>query len=386
VDNTGAITLAGGTLDANDVTSSGAITGFGLLETATPGGAIVNNGLITASGGAITIGSALSGTGTLAFGTGGSFVLDQPGAVTATLASPIAGDTLDLVGVTGATAAISGGAVVVSLAGGGTDSFTIAGSTAGETVGLLPDGQGGSDLVFANLAVASLSGSPVSFGNVHVGGTDTATLSVTNDAAISAFTEYLDASLSGATGAVSGSGSVTGLAAGATDATDLVITLNTAASGEAAGAITVSLTSDGTGIDGNAPVLIGTETVNASGAVYAYAAPDLASTSVNLGTVRVGGTLSGSVSLADGTTASQYQESLVYSASGAGSGAGTIASGGSALVGHRDPQPHLHRHRHGWPGRYRPGQPDRDCHRHRLSGGRGAIRHHHHQLRQCPCR
>jgi hypothetical protein len=73
--------------------------------------------------------------------------------------------------------------------------------------------------------------------------------------------------------------------------------------------------------------------------LFALAQPNLSATSINLGSVRVGGTLAaGTITLSDGANASAYQESLVYAATGPSgltlTGArGTIASGGSAALG-----------------------------------------------------
>lgn len=333
--NVGAITLAGGTLDANGFTNGagGTVAGFGLLDTVTAGGTLVNNGLITASGGTLVIGSALSGSGTLAIGAGATLVLDQAGAETNAI-SAAAGDVLDLAGIAGATAQLSGGILTVSLAGGGTDSFVMPGS-AGLTVGTSSDGAGGTDLTFFNLATASLATTTVNFGNVHVGDVVSAGLSVTNGAAAGLFSEALDAMLGGATGGATGSGSFSGLAGGATDGSDLMVGLNTSSDGVVSGTVSVSLASDGSGIDGNGTTTLNSDVVNVTGTVWAYAAPTISTTTLELGAVRVGGTLAGGFSLGNGVVADAYQESLLYALTGlaGGSGSGTIVSGGGVVIG-----------------------------------------------------
>jgi hypothetical protein len=80
--------------------------------------------------------------------------------------------------------------------------------------------------------------------------------------------------------------------------------------------------------------------VNVSGAVYAFAAPNLSTNTLNFGAARVGDTaIAQSLTLGDGSSVNAFQESLVYNV-GPGpasvsfsNGSGTIASGGSVTVG-----------------------------------------------------
>ena len=91
-------------------------------------------------------------------------------------------------------------------------------------------------------------------------------------------------------------------------------------------------------MDGLGTTALGTQTVDVSGAVYAYAAPKFSATTLDLD-ARVGAASpSGTFSLADGTTASAYQEALIYQFGTIAhfpltNAAGTIASGGTAGIG-----------------------------------------------------
>jgi hypothetical protein len=88
-------------------------------------------------------------------------------------------------------------------------------------------------------AVAQANTTVVDFGIVHRGDAVAERgVSVTNAATISAANDSLRASLGGASAGFTASGTVTGLAAGATDATSLRVGLNTAAAGVFAGTAT----------------------------------------------------------------------------------------------------------------------------------------------------
>jgi hypothetical protein len=126
-----------------------------------------------------------------------------------------------------------------------------------------------------NLATASAVGT-VNFSIVHVGDgvSDqvTKTVSVTNTAIVDSFSENLDATIGGASAPFIASGGFTELAAGATNAANLLVTLNTGTAGVFnAGTATITATSDGTGIDTLGTTGIGTRTVALTGTVDNYA-------------------------------------------------------------------------------------------------------------------
>ena len=275
--------------------------------------------------GAVRAGGALSGT--LALSNGGAASAYQESLVY----------TLNGVGSASGTIASGGSTSIgVSLATG--TSGTI---TAGGTLGLVSTGLGTSGLADTTLgsdavsvtgtvyqtALATLSANAISFGNVHVGDTASTTLGIGNTAT-GALVDQLQAASSASGTGFSGGGSLS-LASGASGS--LTVGLSTASAGAFSGSLAVALASHDSQL---ADLSLGTQTVALSGAVYAYAAPTQVPAIVDLGAVRVGGSLAGSFTLGDGASQSAYQESLVYDLAGTvGSGAGTIVSGGSTSIG-----------------------------------------------------
>ena len=118
----------------------------------------------------------------------------------------------------------------------------------------------------------------------------TGVISVTNSSP-DAFTEGLKASLGAAPGGFSASGSIGNLAAGATDASTLKATLNTALAGVFAGPLSVSFTSTGEGTTGAADVAVGSAPVGLSGKVYTPALAQVAA-AVDFGIVHKGESVS----------------------------------------------------------------------------------------------
>jgi autotransporter-associated beta strand protein len=109
----------------------------------------------------------------------------------------------------------------------------------------------------------------LNLGNFHVGATATGALSLTNAVPADGFSESLDASIGGATGsATTNGGSISLLAAGATDSASLVVGLNTSAAGALSGTAALTLYSDGSGTSGLGTTLLDGQMVNVHGNVY----------------------------------------------------------------------------------------------------------------------
>ena len=186
------------------------------------------------------------------------------------------------------TASITGGTNFSNLAPGASTNLTIsvaktsAGTTTGTALfamndtgvggGSAPVSLGSNSIAYTatgyNLASAALASTNINLGRIHSGGTfGTTNLSLGNSAIVSAFTETLAATLGNATGGVSGSGSVTGLAAGSSD-TGLSVTLTNNTAGAKCGTIAVALTSQEVGNSGLGNTSLGSQTVNVTGFVY----------------------------------------------------------------------------------------------------------------------
>jgi hypothetical protein len=161
------------------------------------------------------------------------------------------------------------------------------------------------------LAAAQLGASSINFGNIHVGGTATKTLQITNSG-----TGALVDMLTGGFATVSGAFSATGAnmlpAVAAGSSGSLSIKFSSNAEGNCTGNATLSLHSHDSDLT---DLKITTGPVALKGKAYAYAAPVLTGkTSINFGSVRVGGTVSSSqLKVADGSAMDSFQEALTYS-------------------------------------------------------------------------
>jgi hypothetical protein len=100
-------------------------------------------------------------------------------------------------------------------------------------------------------------------------------LSITNNAANDGFSESLNGSIGNGSNGVTASGSFTGLAAGATNNTSLVVGINTATAGSRNGTATIGLVSNGAGSSGLGLTTLSSQTVNVTGQVNFYADPVL---------------------------------------------------------------------------------------------------------------
>jgi hypothetical protein len=178
----------------------------------------------------------------------------------------------------------------------------------------------------------------VNFGNHHIGDILAQTLTVTNTGTADGFTEALDASLGGATGSLTAKGTFTGLGASISNSSSLTIALADTKDGKDTGTAILSVTSDGTGIDGLGTTALQGQTISASATVYALAAPIVSATTLDFGASRLGSLQpSRSLTISDGTTADVYQENLSYQLHSIGQNfqvtsalTGTVVSGSGA--------------------------------------------------------
>ncbi len=183
-------------------------------------------------------------------------------------------------------------------------------------------------------ASGTLASSSITFGNHHVGDVVGAqALMLTNGAAANGYSEALDAALSGAGAGITTSGSLTGLAAGSTDSSSLLIGENTGIAGAISGSVTLGLISDGTGIDGLGTTTLASQTIAVTGGVYAYAVGELASSTINLGVIHAGSSVSAALALSNAALANGYAEALDAGLSGASAGVLTSGSVMSLAAG-----------------------------------------------------
>jgi hypothetical protein len=194
------------------------------------------------------------------------------------LNASIGGVTGNATSNNGSFALLNAGATDSSALTVGIDTSSAGHKSGTATISLASDGAGTSG--FAALALGTqtvnVSGdvyrlasastvAAVQFGNVHVGDVATRTLSLTNTALADGFSEGLDAVFGGVSDArIQTSGSVSGLAAGATDAGSLVVSLDTATAGNLTGFATLQFTSNGAGTSGLGLTAIGSQNVGVS--------------------------------------------------------------------------------------------------------------------------
>jgi hypothetical protein len=166
----------------------------------------------------------------------------------------------------------------------------------------------------------------VFFPNVRVATPESQEVSVTNTATPGA--ANLDVSLTGS-GDATASGSISGLAPGATDYTDLAVGLNTGSGGAKGGSVIETFTSDLGG--GNTTPVVPSSYIDVFGSVYREATASIAPTN---GIVHIGDPGTGTLTVANTDAADGYSENLIAtlaSTSGsvgvAGGPTGEIAAG-----------------------------------------------------------
>jgi autotransporter-associated beta strand protein len=181
-------------------------------------------------------------------------------------------------------------------------------------------------------AAANTIGAVTFSGNHHVGDVVTPqALSLTNTAAADDFSEKLDAAFTGTTGGATGTGAVSLLLPGDTDADSLLVGLNTSTVGAKSGTVTVGLTSNGAGTSSLGTTALTSQviTVNA-GSVFRFAAPGVIGSSVTLANVHVGDTFGTSaLSITNSAANDGFSEGLnaaTANLTGDASAAGTITN------------------------------------------------------------
>jgi hypothetical protein len=291
--NAGTLAMLGGTIASANLSIAGGVevTGYGAI------GDLVNNGLIDAAGGLLTVNGNVTGSGSLQIETGATLELTggtgqnvtfdgidatlklDPGSnFTGVLEGFGAGDTIDLGGVTLSAASIGSSELIGTLAAGGTISISAPAIDAGLQLVLGTDVNGASTISLLPSPVSAVPGITSSLGpnngialpEVHVGASDQAMLSIANTATAPA--DGLTVSIGSTTGDGEATGSITSLAPGDTS-TNIAAGVDSSTAGAKSGTVSLSFESDGSvsGVAAN----LGSQTLNVSGSVYRYAAPSV---------------------------------------------------------------------------------------------------------------
>jgi hypothetical protein len=234
--------------------------------------------------------------------------------------------------------------------------YTSAGAVAGVSNGLGTLAVGSQDYgvsgiieavgTVINQASPLINTPTVNLGAVRVGAAaPTGTVSITN-VATAAPQAALNASIASTTGPITGSGSFSLLNPGATNASSLVVALNTGTAGNftgaAAGKATISLVSDASNVGGCAPSCtldLGSQVVNVEGKVYTQAVGALVTGAVNFGVVRVGDTVAArDITINNTAAVTALNDTLradlggVSGPFGHAGGVAGIAAGGSGIL------------------------------------------------------
>ncbi len=177
----GLLQLQGGTLTAGSLTvgAGATLNGYGKVATA-----ISNTGTVEALGGTLLLAAAVTGAGILAIGASSELEiatanietakflsstselrLDAPTSFTGTLSGFAAGDQILLASTTATAAVLSGSSLTVTLSGGSTETFHVAGNSSTVTLTTASDGQGDTLLTYPTSQVHkhSMPATPMAF-------------------------------------------------------------------------------------------------------------------------------------------------------------------------------------------------------------------------------
>jgi PEP-CTERM motif len=166
---------------------------------------------------------------------------------------------------------------------------------------------------------------PIAFGNVHVGDAVSQALTIRNLAPSDGFSEKLNATFGSANDArITFAGSVAGLAAGSSNASNMAVGLSTAAAGSVNGAVTVNFASDGTGTSGLGITPLPSQSVGVTGVIatvgnvfrLASASPATPNP-VDFGNVRVGSVATQALTITNTAANDGFSEKLNASIGGA---------------------------------------------------------------------
>jgi hypothetical protein len=221
-----------------------------------------------------------------------------------------------VVGMNTATAGLKNGTATIALASDGSYNNGVTTSLGTQTIDV-------TGAVYQS-AQANTLPTTVNLGNFHVGDTATGALNISNVAPnTNGYTENLGASVTGASGQATATGSISGLQQGASS-NGITVGLNTGTAGALSGTATVDFQTQAINNSGLGTADVGSQTVDVQGAAYQLAQANAQPTQVNLGSARIGGTLSQNLNVSNvAPNTNGYTENLGGSASGNGSGSFT---------------------------------------------------------------
>jgi hypothetical protein len=362
---------SGNTFNARaGISGSGAIISADMAAGRTNQGLSVNGGTATAGNTALNLNvhttssiaaNGLTGTNTSDVANG-DYRIQNTGTVTkirggATNSSATPDGRLSGVGISGGSVETATGYAATGIAAGGTSpnlgvTFTgsgAAGALSGQTVTVSDNFGESQELDITggayDLAQANAHAGPITIAAQHVGGSNTATVTVSNVAPTDAtYTETLSGGLALTGGATGGSGTFSGITAGDPGTNvSRQVGVNTGTAGHITGTGVLTLKSDAVNSSGLGQTALLDQSFDIAGNVFAYAAATV-STSVTVAAQHVNGSERAAISIANTAAASGgYTETLSATmttspaATGSGSVGGLVAGAGpdttSLMVG-----------------------------------------------------
>ena len=330
---------------AASFTNAGTLAKTGGKGVSTISVAVANTGTVEAGSGTLLLAAGVTGAGTLKIDAGATldvgFAVNTQSVVFAgghgatlrfvaasqALAGFTSGDKLILAGTTVSAAKIAGGTLTVTAAS-GTYAFTSA-ALAGFTAGFGTTATGDGFVTIDRAAVATHTPEPLAFGNRHVGDVAKLALTVGNVATADGYSEKLNATLATTSVGFTAAGAVAGLVGGASNATALSATMSTATVGVKTGTATLTVASNGAGVDGRGTTALAAQTVNLTGAVYAYAVGAVGSTLVSLGNFHVGDLAAATLTVTNTAATGGFSEALDATLGG---GVGSVTGTGTVSL------------------------------------------------------
>ena len=209
------------------------------------------------------------------------------------------------VGIDTSAAGSRSGTAVISLESDGAGTSNIAGNMVltSQTVTVSGD-------VYRLAQASAAAPNPVDFGNVRLNDTAQQVLNLQNTAASDGYSENLNAGFAAPSSTdITASGSISGLAAQASNNTDLVVGIDTSSAGTKSGTVGLNLESDGDGINSLGQTALTGQTISISGDVFRLAQAGITPDPVQL-YARTGDTTEQILTISNTAVADTFSEGL----------------------------------------------------------------------------
>jgi hypothetical protein len=298
--NAGTLTLSGATLsEAGALVNNGGI----VLDPSTMVvGSLIGSGSVTIDAGAtLDVTGAISSGETIVFGGSGGYLdLGSPGSVAGSVTGFVFGDTIDLKGIAPGSVGYSGGELQIN----GSNAFPLTMAN-GSTLQVGTSSDGTALTATPPPAIGDLETvGPINLGTFYQGDVASTALSIMN--AATAGSAGLDVTAT-ASGEVTATGSITALAPGATDSSDINAAIDTSSPGVQTGYVTLTYASD----DGQGNIVnAGSAEIEVIGTVYGPAEASLSAATIYVHQGAGGGLAVVPITISNTALSNGYAENL----------------------------------------------------------------------------